>query len=71
MPTKLRSILVLLVIIVSLIPVYLVNRYLQKIIRPRQSMGRLLLYVLCAFLIIFIYTTLVVLLVKKLFVAKQ
>jgi len=64
---KLKALVILFIILASLIPVYLVNRYLQKAIRPKESLGRLFLYLLSGFLVVFIYTFLVVLTIKKLF----
>jgi len=64
---KLKSLAILFIILVSLIPVYLFNKYLQKKIRPKESFGRLFLYLLSGFLLVFAYTFLVVLLIKKLF----
>jgi hypothetical protein len=64
---KLKALVILFIILASLIPVYLVNRYFQKAIRPKESLGRLFLYLLSGFLVVFIYTFLVVLAIKKLF----
>ena len=64
---KLKAIAILLIIIASLFPVYLANKYLQKVIAPRRSMLRLFLYLLTGFALIFGYTFLVVLIIKKIF----
>ena len=64
---KLKALAILLIIIVSLIPVYFFNKNLQKIIKPRESLGRLFLYLLLGFVLIFVYTFLVVFIIKKLF----
>ena len=64
---KFKAIVILFIILVSLFPVYLVNKYLQKIIKPRNSLGRLFLYLLTGFALIFGYTFLVVLVIKKIF----
>jgi hypothetical protein len=64
---KLKALAILFIILASLIPVYLFNRYLQKIIRPRVSMGRLFLYMLSGFLLVFAYTFLIVFVIKRLF----
>ncbi|MFI5129501.1 MAG: hypothetical protein ACHQFX_05895 [Chitinophagales bacterium] len=64
---KLRTLAILLIILVSLIPVYLLNKYLQPKIRPKQSGGRLFLYIISGFLLVFVYTFLVVLVIRKLF----
>ena len=64
---KWKAIVILLIIIVAIIPFYSLNKYLQKLIQPRQSMSRLGFYMLSALAIIFIYTFLLVLVIKKLF----
>jgi hypothetical protein len=64
---KLKAFIILIVVLVSLIPVYLVNKWLQQKIRPKQSFSRLLLYILSGFALVFIYTFLVVFIIKKLF----
>ena len=68
---KLRNLLILLTILVSLVPVYLANRWLLRLLRPRQSMGRLFLYLLSGFLLVFAYTFIVVFVIKKLFPASE
>jgi hypothetical protein len=64
---KLKALAILFIILFSLIPVYLFNKYLQKIIKPRESLARLFLYLFSGFLLVFVYTFLVVLVIKKLF----
>jgi cytochrome c biogenesis protein CcdA len=64
---KWKAITVVVIIIVSLLPVYLVSKSLQKAIQPKKSFGRLLLYLLAGFALIFGYTFLLVLFIKKLF----
>ena len=67
MPMRFKSLAILFIILVSLIPVYLFNKYLQKKIRPKESMGRLFLYMLTGFIVVFAFTFLVVFVIKKLF----
>jgi hypothetical protein len=64
---KVKSILILLIIIISLIPAWSLNQYLQKIIEPRMSLSRLFLYLLSAMVLVFLYTTLLVLFIKWIF----
>jgi hypothetical protein len=64
---KWKALLILLIILVSLIPAYLFNKYLQKLIKPRESGLRFLFYMLSAFALVFIYTFLVVFAIKRLF----
>jgi hypothetical protein len=64
---KWKAIIIILIILVSLFPVYLINKYLQRIIKPRNSLGQLFLYLLSGLVLIFGYTFLLVLIIKKLF----
>jgi hypothetical protein len=65
--TKLRSISILLIIGLALMPVYFVNRWLQRVMRPRESAGGFFLFIFANFLLIVVYTVLVVGLVVRLF----
>lgn len=64
---KLKALLILLTVIASLIPVYSCLAYLQKVIRPRASLARLLLYLLTALCIIFAATFLLVWIARQVF----
>ncbi len=64
---KLKALLILAIIIISLLPLYLLYQYLQRVMRPRDSLRRFLLWLLTMFGLIFGYTFLVVLLIKVLF----
>jgi hypothetical protein len=64
---KFRSLLIFGIVLLSLIPVYYLNRFLQKVIDPRASAGRLFLFFLANFLLVIIYTILIVGLVVSLF----
>ena len=57
---KLRSLLILLVIALALIPVYYFNRWLQRVLQPKESAGRFFLFLFVNFLMIVVYTVLVV-----------
>jgi hypothetical protein len=57
---KLRSLLILLIIVLALIPVYYFNRWLQRVLRPKDSAGRFFLFLFVNFLMIVVYTVLVV-----------
>ena len=48
--------MVLLLIIIGGIPAWLINKFLLKTMRPRESFRRFLLYVLAALAIAFAYT---------------
>jgi hypothetical protein len=64
---KLKAILVLFVIILSLIPIYLFYKYLRKKMKPEESFGRFFLFIVAALASIFIYTSLIVLLIGLVF----
>jgi len=64
---KWKALIILLLILGSLIPAYLLNKFLQKIIKPRQSLSRLLLYLLSGMLLVFFYTLLLVFIIKLIF----
>ena len=64
---RLKAILILLIILVSLVPAWSFNKYLQKIIKPRTSLGRLFFYLISTMLLVFLYTMLLVLFIKWIF----
>lgn len=64
---KNRALLMLLFLAVGLIPVYFINRWIQRIIRPRESAGRFFLFLFANFLLIIVYTVLLVGLVVRVF----
>lgn len=64
---KLRSLLILLSVVVAMVPVYYLNRWLLRVIRPRESAGRFFLFIFANFLLIVVYTVLVVGLAVRLF----
>lgn len=57
---KFRSLLILLIIALALIPVYYFNRWLQRVLRPKDSAGRFFLFLFVNFLMIVVYTVLMV-----------
>jgi len=57
---KLRSLIILLILLLSLLPAYYLNRYLQRVLRPRESAGRLFLFLLANFVFVIVYTVLIV-----------
>jgi len=62
-----EKILVLLFILVSLVPVFYINKWLQNLVLPRKSLGRLVLYFVVVLELIFIYTYLLVIVIVNLF----
>jgi hypothetical protein len=64
---KLRSICILLVIMLALVPFFYFHRLLQKQVRPRESPARFFLFLFATFLLLVVYTILVVGLIVKIF----
>lgn len=64
---RLRSLLILLVLILSMVPVYYLNRWLQRVMRPRENAGRFFLFLFANFVLIIVYTVLVVGVTVRLF----
>ncbi|HUR67107.1 MAG TPA: hypothetical protein VMZ03_12225 [Chitinophagaceae bacterium] len=64
---QLRPLIIIVLIIVSLLPVYLLYKYLNKIMRPRESLLRFGSWLLTVLVLIFVYTFLLVFLIKLLF----
>lgn len=62
-----RALLILLFLVAGLIPVYFINRWIQRIVRPRESAGRFFLFLFVNFLLIVVYTVLLVGLVVRVF----
>lgn len=64
---KLRSLLIFLILLLALIPAYSINRYLQRVMRPRESAARLFLFLIANFVLVIVYTIFLVGLILKLF----
>jgi uncharacterized membrane protein len=62
-----KSILVLSLIIVFMVIGYLINKWLQQLVLPRQSLGRLFLYFLTVLISVFILSFLMVFVIGKLY----
>lgn len=62
-----RSLLILFVLILLMVPAFYINRWLQRVMRPRENAGRFFLFLLANFVLIIVYTVLVVGLVVRLF----
>lgn len=62
-----RSLVILLLLLVLLVPFYFLQKALQRWVQPRLSMGRLMLYLLVMLALVFGYTFLLVWLTGKLF----
>ena len=62
-----RSLLILLLLLVALVPMYYCNRWLQLVMRPRDNAGRFFLFLFANFVLIIIYTVFLVGLVVRIF----
>ena len=56
-----------LVILVALIPAFYIYRFLQRVIRPRETPGRFFLFLFANFLLVVVYTITLVAIWVKLF----
>jgi hypothetical protein len=68
---KLRSLTILVILLLSLLPAYYISQYLQRTMRPRESAARLFLYLLTNFVLVLVYTMFIVGLIVKLFPVKS
>jgi hypothetical protein len=50
-----------------MIPIYTFNRWMQRVMQPRESAGRFFLFIFANFLMVIVYTVLVVGLIVRLF----
>ncbi len=64
---KLRSLLIFLALILAMVPAFYLNRWLQRVLRPRENAGRFFLFLFANFVLIVVYTVLVVGVVVRLF----
>ncbi|MEO7924138.1 MAG: hypothetical protein ABIR30_10695 [Chitinophagaceae bacterium] len=64
---KLKALVIFFLILLSLVPVYLFYKWLEKRIQPRESPQRFLGWLLSVLALIFVYTFLVVLVIRILF----
>jgi hypothetical protein len=64
---KLRSFIILIVLVLSMILIFYANKLLQRRIQPRRTFLRFLIYIISAFAVIFIYTFFVVWIIAYLF----
>jgi hypothetical protein len=64
---KLRSLTILLIIVLSLLPAFYINRVLQKNVKPGKSLIRLLVYLVSSFALVFIYVFILVWVIGHLF----
>ena len=62
-----RSLLILLLLVLALVPMYYLNRWLQVVVRPRDNAGRFFLFLFANFVLILFYTVLLVGLIVRIF----
>jgi len=62
-----KSFIVISLVVGFMILAYFINQLLQKIIHPRQSFGRLMLYFLSVLISVFILSFLMVFVITKLY----
>jgi hypothetical protein len=62
-----RSLLILLLLLLALVPIFFFNRWLQKVMRPREHVGRFFLFLFANFVLIIVYTVFVVGLIVRIF----
>jgi hypothetical protein len=53
--------------VLSLIPVFYFYRWMQRVMRPRESAGRFFLFIFANFLLVVVYTILIIGMIVKLF----
>jgi hypothetical protein len=64
---RLRSLLILLVLTLAIVPIYYLNRWMRQALRPRENAGRFFLFLLASFVMIVVYTMLVVGVIVRIF----
>ena len=62
-----RALLIMLILLLALVPVFYLNRWLQLVLKPREGAGRFFLFLFVNFLLIIVYTILVVGIVLRVF----
>ena len=65
--TRIERILILVFILLSLVPAYYINVWLQRVIQPRRSFGHFMLYLVVSLALVFAYTYLVVTIISWVF----
>jgi len=62
-----RALLIMLILLLALVPVFYLNRWLQRVMKPREGAGRFFLFLFVNFLLIIAYTILIVGIVLRVF----
>jgi hypothetical protein len=64
---KLRALLILLAVSAAMVPLYYLNRWMKRVLRPRENAGRLFVFLIANFVLIIVYTMLVVGMIVRIF----
>ncbi len=64
---KIRALLILLVLALAMVPLFYLHRWMKRVMKPRENAGRLFLFLLANFVMIIVYTMLVVGIVVRIF----
>jgi len=64
---RFKAIIILFIILLALIPVYGLNQWLQKKIKPRESLSRLFLYLFSGMFTVFVFVLVLVFLIRLVF----
>jgi hypothetical protein len=64
---RMRALLILLVLALAMIPLFYLHRWLKHVMKPREDGGRLFLFLLANFVMIIVYTMLVVGMIVRIF----
>jgi hypothetical protein len=64
---RLRSLIILLLLVAVMVPVYYLNRWLNRVVRPRESAGRFFLFLFANFVLVIVYVVFVVGLIVEIF----
>jgi hypothetical protein len=64
---RVRALLIWLIIVGAMVPLFFLNRWMQRTMRPRESAGRLFLFLFANFLLIVVYTGMIIGMIVRLF----
>lgn len=64
---KLKAIAIFLIIILSLIPIYILYKYMERKMKPRESFGHFFIWMLTILTLIFVFTFCIVFVIQMLF----
>jgi hypothetical protein len=62
-----RAVPILLVVLAAMVPLYYVNRWMKRVMRPRENAARLFIFLIANFVLIVVYTMLVVGMIVRIF----